>query len=341
MDIRAARGAMEDKKASNRNKSNNVLNGQDRVVNPIQQSSSHRVLTRMSNYTWFQIIITMRPKQWIKNTVVFAALIFSQHLLNPSYLLKSFITFSIFCILSGSVYLINDIMDIEEDRFHPDKKRRPMASGKLKVTTAFIAAVAMATCSLVVSYYLDLIFGMITSVYFISNLAYSRYLKSIVIIDVMVIALGFVLRAVGGGIVIHVEISAWLIICTTLLALFLGFGKRRHELILMEENAKNHRQILSEYSPYFLDQMISVLTASTVVAYALYTMSPEVQAKLHTTHLNLTIPFVLYGIFRYLYLIHQKKSGGNPTSVLFNDKPLLINIVLWMITVCIILYFLK
>ena len=230
-------------------------------------------------------------------------------------------------------------MDVEEDRLHPNKKRRPIASGKLKITTAFIASVTMAACSLVVSYYLDVFLGMITSVYFISNLAYSKYLKHIVIIDVMVIALGFVLRAIGGAVIIDVEISPWLIICTTLLALFLGFGKRRHELILMEDNAKNHRQILSEYSPYFLDQMISVLTASTVVTYALYTMSVEVQAKLHTTHLNITIPFVLYGIFRYLYLIHQKKRGGSPTNVLFTDRPLLINILLWMITVCIILYF--
>jgi 4-hydroxybenzoate polyprenyltransferase len=295
----------------------------------------------MEKSTLFQLIRSLRPKQWIKNTFVFAALIFSQHLFNPLYLIKSFIAFLIFCLLSGSVYLINDIMDVDEDRLHPNKKRRPIASGNLKTTTAIIAAATLATCSLVLSYYLDLIFGVITSVYFISNLAYSKYLKHIVIIDVMVIALGFVLRAVGGAIVIKVEISPWLIICTTLLALFLGFGKRRHELVTMNEEAHNHRPILSEYSPYFLDQMISVLTSSTVVAYALYTMSGEVQAKLHTSHLNLTIPFVLYGIFRYLYLIHQKKSGGNPTSVLFTDKPLLINIVLWMIAVCIMLYFLK
>lgn len=293
----------------------------------------------MEKSTLFQLIRALRPKQWIKNTFVFAALIFSQHLFNPAYFLKSCLAFSIFCLLSGSVYLINDIMDVDEDRLHPSKKRRPIASGKLKITTAGIAAVLIGGCSLAASFYLDLIFGVIALVYSVSNIAYSKYLKHLVIIDVMVIALGFVLRAMGGAIVIKVEISPWLIICTTLLALFLGFGKRRHELVSMNEEAHNHRPILSEYSPYFLDQMISVLTASTVVAYALYTMSTEVQTKLHTTHLNLTIPFVLYGIFRYLYLIHQRKSGGNPTSVLFNDKPLLINIVLWMLTVCVILYF--
>ena len=292
----------------------------------------------MEKSTLFQLIRSLRPQQWIKNTFVFAALIFSQHLFNPAYILKSFIAFSIFCLLSGSVYLINDIMDVDEDRLHPNKRRRPIASGKLKITTAGITAVIIGVCSLAASFYLDLIFGIITIVYFLSNIAYSKYLKHIVIIDVMVIALGFVLRAVGGAVIIDVKISPWLIICTTLLALFLGFGKRRHELILMNENAKEHRAILNEYSPYYLDQMISVLTASTLVAYALYTMSAEVEAKLHTSNLNLTIPFVLYGIFRYLYLIHQKKKGGSPTSVLFTDRPLLINIVLWMLTVCILLY---
>jgi len=341
MDIRAAKGAMKDKKASNGNKNKYVLNGQDRVVTPIQQSSSQRVLTSMSNYTWFQILITMRPKQWIKNTVVFAALIFSQRLFDHHAFLMSFLAFFLFCLIAGSVYLINDVLDKEEDKRHPFKKLRPVASGSLSTATAITCAALLAIVSLGVAILVDGWFGVILATYYGINLAYSRYLKHLVIIDVMVIALGFVLRAVGGAVIINVEISPWLIICTTLLALFLGFGKRRHELVTMNEEAHNHRPILSEYSPYFLDQMISVLTASTVVVYALYTMSPEVQAKLHTTHLNLTIPFVLYGIFRYLYLIHQKKSGGNPTNVLFSDRPLLINIVLWMITVCIILYFLK
>lgn len=292
----------------------------------------------MKDTTLFYIIRTVRPKQWIKNTVVLAALIFSQHLLEPDFFIKSGVAFILFCFLSGSVYLINDVMDIEKDRKHPYKKGRPIASGKLKIKTAITAAITLAICSLVMSVYLDIRFGIVTLVYFLSNLAYSKYLKNIVIIDVMVIALGFVLRAVGGALVIDVEISPWLIICTTLLALFLGFSKRRHELILLKENANSHRKILEEYSPYFLDQIISVLTASIVVTYALYTMSPEVEAKLKTTHLNLTIPFVLYGIFRYLYLVHQRKKGGNPTMVLFTDKPLLVNIALWMITVCVILY---
>jgi 4-hydroxybenzoate polyprenyltransferase len=171
------------------------------------------------------------------------------------------------------------------------------------------------------------------------NLLYSKYLKNIVILDVMAISLGFVLRAVAGAVVINVEISSWLIVCTTLLALFLGFGKRRHEIVLLENKAGEHRKSLAEYSSYFLDQLISVVTASTVVAYAFYTLSPEVEEKLGTTHMALTIPFVLYGVFRYLYLIHQKEKGGSPTWVLLTDKPLIIDILLWFISVILIVYY--
>jgi 4-hydroxybenzoate polyprenyltransferase len=332
---------MENKQASNRNENKSALKGMDMAVCGVQRSLFHRASGIVSNYAWFQIFITMRPKQWIKNTVVFAALIFSQKLFDHHALLMSFLAFFLFCLIAGSVYLLNDVIDKEGDKRHPFKKLRPVASGSLSTATAITCAALLAIVSLGVAILVDGWFGVILATYYGINLAYSRYLKHLVIIDVMVIALGFVLRAVGGAVIINVEISPWLIICTTLLALFLGFGKRRHELVTMNEEAHNHRPILSEYSPYFLDQMISVLTASTVVAYALYTMSADVQTKLHTSHLNLTIPFVLYGIFRYLYLIHQKKSGGNPTSVLFTDKPLLINIVLWMITACIILYILK
>jgi 4-hydroxybenzoate polyprenyltransferase len=293
----------------------------------------------MNNSSLYQLVKAIRPKQWIKNTVVFAALIFAQELLDPNLALISLAAFFLFCLLSGSVYLINDVMDMKEDQRHPYKKARPIASGKLKRSTAVGAAIGMSIFSVAMSFFLDVTFGIVTSAYFVINMAYSRYLKHVVIIDVMVIAFGFVLRAMGGAVAIKVEISPWLVICTTLLSLFLGFGKRRHELVLMKENAKDQRPILSEYSPYFLDQIIAVLTASIVVTYALYTMSESVQTKLQTTHLTLTIPFVLYGIFRYLYLIHQKNRGGNPTSLFFTDKPLLINVVLWAITACAILYF--
>ena len=193
-------------------------------------------------------------------------------------------------------------------------------------------------CSLPAAFSLGAGFGLICLVYLAVNLAYTLYLKHLVIIDVMTIAFGFVLRAVAGGVVIEVEISQWLIICTILLSLFLGFGKRRHELVLLGENKHLSRRILREYSPYFLDQLIVIVSAATVVAYSLYTMSADVTAKLQTTHLNLTIPFVLYGIFRYLYLVHQKEKGGSPTRILLTDKPLLIDIVLWLITAFLILY---
>ena len=291
-----------------------------------------------SNDAWFQILRTMRPKQWIKNTVVFAALIFSQKLFQPQAFLLSSLAFVLFCLVASSVYLFNDVIDKEEDKLHPFKKFRPIPSGSLSTTTAITSAVLLAIFPLGAAVLLDGRFGVILAAYYCVNLAYSRYLKHVVIIDVMIIALGFVFRAIGGAYIIHVEISPWLIVCTTLLALFLSFGKRRNELVTMKENAQSQRPILTEYSPYFLEQSMAVITASTVVAYALYTMSDEVIIKLKTDHLNLTIPFVLYGIFRYLYLVHQKKEGGDPTFMLLTDKPLLINIALWILTACIILY---
>lgn len=286
----------------------------------------------------FQILRTMRPKQWIKNTVIFAALIFSQKLFHRQEFMLGFMGFVLFCLVASSVYIFNDLMDKEEDKLHPFKKNRPIPSGSLSACAAAATAALLAVFPLGAAFLLDRTFGVILAAYYCVNLAYSRYLKHVVIIDVMVIALGFVFRAVGGAYIIHVELSPWLVICTTLLALFLGFGKRRHELVTMKENATDHRPILNEYSPYFLDQCMAVITASTVVAYSLYTMSDEVILKLKTDHLNLTIPFVLYGIFRYLYLVHQKSEGGDPTFVLLTDRPLLINIGLWILAACIILY---
>lgn len=330
---------MENKQDMNGNESKYTVNEPDIAVRRIQRSFMHSVSGSMSNYVWFQILRTMRPKQWIKNTVVFAALIFSQELFQPKAFSLSSLAFFLFCLIASSVYLINDVLDKEEDKRHPSKKYRPVASGSLSTSTAITSAVLLAIFPLGAAVLLDGWFSAILATYYGMNLAYSRYLKHVVIIDVMVIALGFVLRAIGGAIIIEVKISPWLVICTTLLALFLGFGKRRHELVTMKEDAQNHRPILNEYSPYFLDQMIGVITASIVVTYALYTMSGDVVAKLKTTHLNLTIPFVLYGIFRYLYLVHQKQRGGDPAFVLLTDKPLLMNVGLWMLTVCIILYF--
>ncbi len=284
------------------------------------------------------IIATLRPQQWVKNFVLFAGLIFSQNLVQLDLVLKTIAGFALFCLLSSSVYILNDIIDVESDRKHPLKSSRPIAKGEIKILTAVVLFVLLGFFSLGFSAWLSPMFALILAGYSILNLFYSLYLKQVVIIDVMCVALGFVIRAVAGAVLIGVEISAWLVVCTILLALFLGFGKRRHELVLLEAHAQNHRKALSEYSPYFLDQMISVVTASTVVAYAFYTLSPEVELKLGTRHMDLTIPFVLYGVFRYLYLIHRKEGGGSPTRMLLNDKPILINILLWLLTVILIVY---
>ncbi len=286
------------------------------------------------------ILGTLRPQQWVKNFVLFAGLIFSQNLDKPEFIFKSAAGFALFCVLSSSAYIFNDIMDLDSDRKHPLKSSRPIASGQLKVPTAVLLFIVLAAVSVGLSVWLSPMFALTAASYFILNLIYSVYLKNVVIIDVMSIAAGFVIRAVAGAVVIGVEISAWLVVCTILLALFLGFGKRRHELMLLESQATDHRKILSEYSPYFLDQMIAVVTASTVIAYAFYTLSPEVEMKLGTKHMDLTIPFVLYGVFRYLYLIHQKEGGGSPTRMLLTDKPILANVILWLAAVVLIVYIL-
>ncbi len=284
------------------------------------------------------LILSMRPHQWVKNSVLFAGLIFSFNLFQLNFFLKTLVAFILFCFLTSGLYILNDIIDLRSDRAHPLKSKRPIASGEFKPSLALFFSILFIILSLIFSFYLNQIFGLVCIAYLILNLLYSKYLKNMVILDVMVISLGFVLRAVAGAVVINVEISSWLIVCTTLLALFLSFGKRRYEIVLLENKAEEHRKSLAEYSPYFLDQLISVVTASTVVAYAFYTLSPEVEAKLGTTHMALTIPFVLYGVFRYLYLIHQKEKGGSPTWVLLTDKPLIIDILLWFFSVILIVY---
>jgi 4-hydroxybenzoate polyprenyltransferase len=286
------------------------------------------------------ILATLRPQQWVKNFVVFAGLIFSQNLGDLDLVLQSVAGFALFCLLSSSMYVFNDITDVESDRRHPSKAARPIASGKIGISAAVWIFILLAAIALGLSAWLSPIFALTALGYFVLNLLYSIYLKNVVIIDVMCIAGGFVIRAVAGAVLIGVEISAWLIVCTILLALFLSLGKRRHELLLLDNQATDHRKILSEYSPYFLDQMISVVTASTVVAYAFYTLSPEVETKLGTPHMDLTIPFVLYGVFRYLYLIHQKEGGGSPTRMLLTDKPILANVILWLAAVVLVVYIL-
>lgn len=283
------------------------------------------------------IILSMRPSNWVKNLVVFAALIFAQVYTDPHEVLLAVITFVAFCFGTSAVYIINDIFDRENDKKHPLKSTRPIASGKLSIPAAILIAIILAVISLVLASYCNALTGLTLLAYMILNMAYSAYLKHVVIIDVMTIAVGFVLRAVAGGLAIEVPVSPWLLVCTILLALFLGFGKRRHELALLDAEAINHRKALADYSVPFLDQMISVVTASTVVAYAFYTLSPEVVENFGTHWLSVTIPFVLYGIFRYLYLIFHKEMGGNPTRLMLTDLPLLLCVLLWLVTVLVVI----
>ena len=284
------------------------------------------------------LVRSLRPSQWTKNLIVFAPLLFARRLTDPSAVLLSIAAFAVFCALSGVVYLLNDIVDREADRQHPLKRNRPIASGALPVSVAAATAAVLGFGGLVAAFLLRFEFGIVATTYVALLALYSGPLKHVVIIDVLTIAIGFVLRAVAGAVILNVEISHWLLIVTVLLALFLALSKRRHELVLLADGATSHRPILEEYSPYLLDQMISVVTASTLVAYAFYTVSPDTVQKFGTDKLGLTLPFPLYGIFRYLYLVHQKEGGGSPSDLLLNDRPLLACVALWAAAVVLVLY---
>jgi 4-hydroxybenzoate polyprenyltransferase len=282
--------------------------------------------------------VSLRPDQWTKNLIVFAALIFAVRLSDPAALALATAAFLIFCALSGAVYLINDVSDREADHGHPLKRLRPIASGALAPSTALGSAAALIAAGLAAAFALRLSFGMAAASYVALVIVYSRALKHVVILDVMAIAIGFVLRAVAGGLVIGVPISDWLLVCTILGAMFLGLAKRRHELTLLADGATGHRRILEEYDPYLLDQMIAVVAAATLVAYIIYCASPETAEKFGTQWLVLTTPFPIYGIFRYLYLVHRKHGGGSPSDVLLRDRPLLGCVSLWVLAVVLIIY---
>ena len=284
------------------------------------------------------LLISLRPAQWTKNLIVFAGLIFGQRLLDPVAVGRAVLAFAIFCALSSAAYLVNDIIDREADRRHPLKAGRPIASGALPANTAGVAAAILLFVGMAMALWLGGMFTLVAAAYLALQGLYSGPLKHIVIIDVLAIAGGFVLRAAAGAVAIDVPMSQWLLVVTVLLALFLALSKRRHELVLLADEAMTHRQILGEYSPYLLDQMIAVVTASTLVAYAFYTISPETQEKFHTNLLGLTLPFPLYGIFRYLYLVHRKELGGSPSELLLTDRPLLICVALWGLVVMAIIY---
>lgn len=304
-----------------------------------QRADQHLAQFRVSGRPLpVNLFLSLRPSQWTKNLIVFAGLLFGGRLLDARAVAQACAAFAIFCVLSGVVYLVNDLVDRDADRRHPTKRYRPIASGAVPPSTALALAAALAVAALAGAWSLRPQFALVSVVYLALLALYSGPLKHVVIIDVLTIAVGFVLRAAAGAVAINVPISHWLLILTILLALFLALSKRRHELVLLANDATHHRPILGEYSPYLLDQMIAVVTASTLISYVIYTVSPETVEKFQTDWLGLTLPFPLYGIFRYLYLVHQKEGGGSPSDMLLNDRPLLICVALWAVAVAAIIY---
>jgi len=281
---------------------------------------------------------SLRPTQWAKNLFVLAPAVFGGLLLDERVALRVGLALLAFCFASSSVYLVNDLRDREEDRRHPLKRFRPLAAGTLSVTAAVVAVVVLAGAAAAISARLGLSFALILGGYLLLNLLYTLRLKHMVILDVMSISMGFVLRVEAGGVAAGVEVSRWLFLCTTFLALFLAFSKRRHEITLLAGEAAGQRRVLDQYSPAFLDQMINVVTASSVVSYALYAVAPETVQKYNTYDLVYTIPMVLYGIFRYLYLMYQQPGERNPTEAILRDPPFLINMMLWGLAVFWIVY---
>ncbi len=283
------------------------------------------------------LLKTMRPRQWTKNVFVFAALVFDKQLLLPGPFLRTLAGFGLFCLISSSVYIFNDLADIEADRQHPEKQHRPIPSGQLPVGLAWVAGLLLLGLALVPGYLLAPDFAVVLGIYFALIMAYSKWLKHVPIVDVLILATGFVLRVHAGVTLIHVErFSPWLYVVMTLLALYLGFGKRRAELALLAQGAGSHRKVLDGYTIPLLDQFILIVSGTTIVAYSLYTFSAPNLPPNHS--MMLTIPFVLYAIFRYLYLIQVKHAGGAPEEILLSDRPFQLSLFLWSLTVLAVFY---
>jgi 4-hydroxybenzoate polyprenyltransferase len=284
------------------------------------------------------LIRSMRPAQWIKNFFIFAAPIFGRAILHRGVLLRTTAAFVVFCALSSALYLANDVIDAEEDRVHPRKSKRPIAAGRVSPGLAWAAAGFLTGAGLIAAFFLDATFLAAAGVYVNLQILYSLLLKRIVILDVFVIAAGFVLRVAAGGFAAGVAPSSWLLVCTTLISLLLALGKRRHEYVFLEESAAKHRSVLEDYNIRLLDQMIAVVTAATAVAYALYCMSGETVRRFGSEKLLWTAPFVLYGIFRYLYLVYRRGEGGSPEELIVRDGPLLASTALWIGVAAAIIY---
>jgi 4-hydroxybenzoate polyprenyltransferase len=300
----------------------------------IAASSSHS----SAAFSPAALLWVMRPKQWTKNLALFAPLIFALRLTHGTEVLHATLGVISFCLLAGSVYIFNDLADREKDRLHPEKRKRPIASGALPPAAAIVWGVCTITAGLFLANYVSRGLLYVDVTYLGMQLAYTMGLKQLAILDVMMIAVGFVLRVVAGAEAIDVPVSNWLYLCTLCLALFLGFCKRRHELLLLEGDATAHRANLADYSPALLDQVIGITTAMTLVSYALYTMSSDTIAKFGTDNLKLTIPFVFYGVFRYLYLVYKKSQGGSPERILLSDNPMRWTVALYALVVVAVLY---
>jgi 4-hydroxybenzoate polyprenyltransferase len=283
------------------------------------------------------LIKTMRPRQWTKNVFVFFALVFDKQLFHLVPLARTLAGFALFCLISSAVYIFNDLADIESDRLHPEKKNRPLPSGQLSQAAAWGAGIFLAAFTLPLGWMLSPAFAAVLAVYFLINLAYSRWLKHIPILDVMIVAAGFVLRVHAGTTLIEVErFSPWLYVVTTLGALYLGFGKRRSELALLAQGAGSHRKVLEGYTLPLLDQYITIVSAATILAYSLYTFSAPNLPDNHS--MMLTIPFMAYIIFRYLYIIHVSHNAGAPEEVILSDRPMQIALLLLGLAVVAVFY---
>ncbi len=278
-------------------------------------------------------MISLRPKQWIKNIFIFAPLVFSLNFLKFEDIRNSFIAFVLFSLITGSIYILNDCFDKNYDKKHPKKKNRPIASEKLSVRFAVSGAIFIIILALFMIFNFSKNFFYISTIYIVLNILYSVYLKKVVILDVFIIATGFVLRVIVGGVIIKIELSPWILIVTFLLSMFLGFIKRRQELIkinCLEADEDKSRITLKKYNLSFLDQLISITTATTLISYISYVLNPQVQERLNTKQLYFTVPFVIFGIFRYLYLTYTKDEGESPEEVIFTDLPFTLNIVIWV-----------
>jgi len=307
----------------------------------LEQAQQERALTGESGFAPGQnraaskaavfrhLLKSLRAYQWSKNTLLFAALVFARQLTVPGQVARALLAFAAFCVASSALYLLNDILDVEQDRRHPEKCRRPIASGKLPIPLAWVAAAVLCAVALGMGWSLGLPFLGILALYMAMTVAYSFGLKNVFLLDVLIISIGFVIRALAGAIALNVAFTNWLVVCTLFLALFLSLSKRRHEIELLEEEAVNHREVLGHYTLPYLDALNLVMACATLITYTIYTCSPEVVERLGTDHLYLTLPFVVYGLFRYLYLLHVNSHGGDPAKALIQDKSLAVTVLLW------------